>query len=79
MPKDPADALRLADEYDDLAEEYFDCGDHDERVRCWARMTEITSVLDPHGAAHLADPGPSLDQGSADVPAHSMAGAHGHC
>jgi hypothetical protein len=78
VPKDPADALRLADEYDDLAEEYFDCGDHDERVRCWARMTEITSALDPHGAAQFADPGLAPDQGRTDEPAHGMVGAHAH-
>lgn len=45
MTISPADALRLADEYDDLAEEYFDCDDHDERLRCWYRMRQIASVL----------------------------------
>jgi hypothetical protein len=38
-------SLRLRAEYNDLEEEYADCGDHDERCRCWSRMRQIASQL----------------------------------
>jgi hypothetical protein len=36
---------RLSDEYDDLMEEYEDCGDQDERRRCAARMDSVASEI----------------------------------
>lgn len=36
---------RLSDEYDDLAEEYQDCGNHDERCRCATRMDAIIKEM----------------------------------
>jgi hypothetical protein len=39
----------LIDEYDDLAEEYQDCGEHDERCRCAIRMDAILKELAREG------------------------------
>ena len=36
---------RLTDVYNDLYNEYMDCGDHDERCRCVRRMDEIQKQL----------------------------------
>jgi hypothetical protein len=43
---DPQTFISLTDEYNDLIEEYFDCGDHDERCRCGQRLSQIQSLLD---------------------------------
>jgi hypothetical protein len=45
----PTKLESLRDEYDDLAEEYQDCGDHEERCRCARRMDAIIKEMTGEG------------------------------
>lgn len=38
--------LRLGEEYNDLTEEYVDCGCPEERLRCASRMRQIIDALE---------------------------------